>query len=287
MSSSIQPLVISGIVGWDQIQVGRAREFPKVLGGAGLYGAIAASAFSPTELHAVVGSDVASLLTLLNGKRLSTAGVQVIGKESFAWRGYYPAVDLPVQLRSVNMGPVTLPRRQDSVPAGSWLVCLNDDPRAQVELVRRSSPDFLAVGLNRQWLTARSAECKWMLSCARLAFLDKSEARILGDLNDLMRPGAIAVITDGPRALAFLQSGKTITVPVSPIRDVFDPTGAGDVLAASLASLLHATRATPHIENAESWWKGAHSLVEAKLRTYGAIAFASLFERHQISINVD
>ena len=85
------PLLIVGTVAFDSIETPFGK-VDRVVGGAGTYAALAASAFTrPIGLVSVIGDDFpGKTLTMMQERGIDTTGIQQLaGKESFFWSGRY------------------------------------------------------------------------------------------------------------------------------------------------------------------------------------------------------
>src|SRR5205085_2483660 len=82
-------LLVVGSIALDTVKT-PVEEHGDLLGGSALYGATAASYFSPVNLVGIVGSDFpAAEFDFWKSRKIDTAGVQRVAGKTFRWSGEY------------------------------------------------------------------------------------------------------------------------------------------------------------------------------------------------------
>ena len=245
-------IVVVGSVAFDTVETpyGRAEN---VVAGAATYFALAASYFTNVRMVGVVGDDFGSEHEAL----FTTRGIDVLGLEhapgrSFRWTGEYTgamseARTLDTQL---NVFAAFEPKIPDEYQDAEYLFLANIDPRLQSE-VRRKMPNVKMVcgDTMNYWIADHRGALGDVLLGLDVLLINDGEARMLSGLNNIAM-AAEKILTLGPKSVvikhgehgatsyfgedAFLISeGKQrpFRAPAFPLKDLVDPTGAGDSFA--------------------------------------------------------
>jgi len=214
-------LVIVGTVAFDSIETpyGKAE---RVVGGAALYGSIAASHFTnEVQLVSIIGGDFPqSELDFMAGRGIDQKGLQIIkDKKSFYWSGRYHN----------NMNS------RDTLVT-DLNVLADFDPVL---------PEIILDTMNF-WMDIAMDSLKKVIAKIDVLTINDEEARQLSGEYSLVK-AAEKILKMGPKYLvikkgehgALLFNGdKIFSAPALPLAEVFDPTGAGDTFAGGFAGYL-------------------------------------------------
>ena len=243
-------LLVTGTVGIDSVITpqGRASD---VLGGSATYFSFAASLFTRVRLVAVVGDDFpAAFRDVLASADIDLAGLETrAGAKTFRWKGEYsPDMNerqtLDLQLNVVSEDPPKVPAEF----ADSEVVFLaNTHPALQRELLGQvNSPRLTVCDTMDCWIEREPDELGKTLAAVDGVVLNDGEARQLTGQVNLVAAGE-AILARGPRFVvikkgehgAMLVTGDSVSViPAFPVRNVRDPTGAGDSFAGGMLGYL-------------------------------------------------
>lgn len=222
----------------------------KVLGGSLNFFSVAASFFNPLQLVGVVGEDFPKEhLESLSRRGIDIKGISVMNGKTFHWTGEYgkdlsEAVTLSTQL---NVFEHFNPKLPESYRDAEYVFLGNIAPELQLsvlEQVRR--PKLIALDSMNFWITGRKAELLKVLPRIDLLTINEGEAKLLaGESNVVlaaekilgMGPKAIVVKRGEYGAFLFFQN-EIFSCPAVPIRNVVDPTGAGDTFAGGMIGYL-------------------------------------------------
>lgn len=243
-------VLIVGSMALDSVQTpfGSAE---RVVGGAAVYAAAAASLLAPTRVVGVVGGDFPrEALDFLAARGADLSGVQQIPDgRSFFWSGVYDyslsdRQTLETQLNVfADFDPVLPEHFRDS----RYCFLANIQPRVQRAVLDQVSQEcFVLCDTMNLWIeTAREALLE-VLARVDLLLVNDAEARQLAGTPNLQL-AAQRLLALGPRWVVIKKGeyGATLvaeddmfSIPSYPLPNVVDPTGAGDSFAGGMAGYL-------------------------------------------------
>jgi sugar/nucleoside kinase (ribokinase family) len=242
-------LLVVGSVALDDIEA-PAGSVKSVLGGAASYFGVAASYFVPVRVVAVVGEDFPEEhVRFLASKGLDLTGLQRVPGRTFRWGGRYRASLNERDTLFTELGvfadfdPKIPPAYRDS----EWVFLANIQPTLQRNVLTQTrGPRFSAMDTMNFWIEGARDELQKTLAVVKGLVINDEEARQLTGESNLVL-AADKIRTMGPRvvivkrgehgALLFDDDG-IFAAPAFPLREVRDPTGAGDVFAGGLMGAL-------------------------------------------------
>jgi sugar/nucleoside kinase (ribokinase family) len=244
-------LVVVGSVALDDIEA-PAGSAKSVLGGAASYCSVAASYFVKTRAVGVTGDDFPQEhLDFLASRGVDLAGVTRAQGRTFRWGGRYHANLNQRDTLFTELGvfehfdPVLPPSWLDT----EWVFLANIQPglqRGVLEQVR--APRFSAMDTMNFWIEGARAELEKTLARVGGLVINDDEARQLTGESNLVRaadairalgPSTVIVKRGEHGALLFDHEG-VFAAPAFPLREVQDPTGAGDSFAGGFMGSLAA-----------------------------------------------
>ncbi len=244
-------LVVVGSVALDDIEA-PAGSAKSVLGGAASYCSVAASYFTKTRAVGVTGDDFPQEhLDFLASRGVDLAGVTRAKGRTFRWGGRYHASlnqrdTLFTELGVFEQFDPVLPKAWlDS----EWVFLANIQPGLQRNVLEQvRAPRFSAMDTMNFWIEGARAELEKTLAKVGGLVINDDEARQLTGQSNLVRaadairalgPGIVIVKRGEHGALLFDEEG-VFAAPAFPLREVQDPTGAGDSFAGGLMGALAA-----------------------------------------------
>jgi sugar/nucleoside kinase (ribokinase family) len=242
-------LVVIGSVAYDAIETPHGKR-ERTLGGSCTYIALSASYFTKTSIVAVVGDDFAEEdKALLRGKDVDLQGLEQVHGKTFFWSGVYSADmnDRTTLQTHLNVFADFQPKVPPAYAEMPYLFLGNIQPllqhgvQKQMNKLRFAGGDTmnLWINLNREELLAAIKDWDFLL-------INDSEARLLSGENNLKK-AAQKIIAMGPKALVIkrgeygamlFREDSLFMVPGYLLKDVFDPTGAGDCFAGGFVGYL-------------------------------------------------
>jgi sugar/nucleoside kinase (ribokinase family) len=242
-------LLVVGSVALDDIEA-PAGKVKSVLGGAASYFGVAASYFVPVRVVAVVGEDFPEEhVRFLASKGLDLSGLERVPGRTFRWGGRYRASLNERDTLFTELGVFAdfRPKLPLTYRDSDWVFLANIQPTLQRNVLEQThAPRFSAMDTMNFWIEGARDELAKTLGLVKGLVINDEEARQLTGQSNLVL-AADAIREMGPRvvivkrgehgALLFDDDG-VFAAPAFPLREVCDPTGAGDAFAGGLMGAL-------------------------------------------------
>lgn len=234
-------VTVVGSVALDTVETPMGKNI-EGLGGAATFFSLAASNYTPVHLVGVVGEDFPEQhVTALADKGVILDGLERQSGKTFRWSGRYHADmnnrdTLDTQL---NVFEHFHPKLPDAARKSKYLFLGNIHPALQLEVLEQASPSFVALDTMNLWISIALEPLKQVLSKVDALIINDSEVLELTGLRNLVHGAEaiqqlgpkIVVIKKGEHGCLLFAHGKVFSAPAMPLREVFDPTGAGDTFA--------------------------------------------------------
>ena len=234
-------VTVVGSVALDTVETPMGKNI-EGLGGAATFFSLAASNYTPVHLVGVVGEDFPEQhVTALADKGVILDGLERQSGKTFRWSGRYHADmnnrdTLDTQL---NVFEHFHPKLPDAARKSKYLFLGNIHPALQLEVLEQASPSFVALDTMNLWISIALEPLKQVLSKVDALIINDSEVLELTGLRNLVHGAEaiqqlgpkIVVIKKGEHGCLLFAHGKVFSAPAMPLREVFDPTGAGDRFA--------------------------------------------------------
>jgi sugar/nucleoside kinase (ribokinase family) len=246
----MRDIVVVGSVALDSVRTleGESRE---ALGGSAVFFSLAARHFARVRLVGVVGEDFpVEHREMLASRGIDLRGLQTLPGRTFRWVGRFgrdvnEARTLDTQLNVFESFRPVLGAEARKARA---LFLANIDPDLQAEVLdQMPGPRLTVCDTMDFWIVKKRRSLAGLLRRVGIFLVNEGEARRLsGERNAVrcaealagMGPGVV-VIKRGEHGSLLYSRGRACALPAYPVRDVKDPTGAGDSFAgAFLGSLL-------------------------------------------------
>lgn len=248
-------LLIVGTVAFDAIETPFGKT-DKILGGAGTYIGLSASQFGiKSGIVSVVGGDFPKqYIELLNSKNVNTKGIEVIENgKTFFWKGKYHN-DLNVRdtlITDLNVLADFKPKVPQKFKNAPFLMLGNLHPSVQLSVIHQmeKKPVLTVLDTMNFWMENTWDELLKVIQKTDVITINDEEARQLSGEYSLVK-AAQKIYTMGPKyvvikkgehgALLF-HKDDVFFAPALPLKEVFDPTGAGDTFAGGFIGYLAKT----------------------------------------------
>lgn len=234
-------VTVVGSVALDTVETPWGRN-DEGLGGAATFFALAASNYAPVHLVAVVGEDFPEQhVELFRSRNINLDGLERAPGKTFRWTGrYHEDVNYRDTLDTqLNVFEHFHPRLPEAARRAKYLFLGNIHPALQMEVLEQSSAEFIGLDTMNLWIeTAREELCA-VLKHVDALIVNDSEVQLLTGHRNLVH-GAEAIRALGPRIVVIKKgehgclafgSEEVFCAPALPLREVLDPTGAGDSFA--------------------------------------------------------
>ncbi|MCL8008240.1 PfkB family carbohydrate kinase [Gelidibacter japonicus] len=248
-------LVIVGTVAFDAIETPFGKT-DKILGGAATFIGLAASQFNvDAAIVSVVGGDFPKEhLDLLANKNLDISGVEIVKEgKTFFWRGKYhndmnTRDTLATELNVLaDFNPVV----PEDYKNAEVVMLGNLHPLVQMSVLEQMNkkPKMVILDTMNFWMDCALDELKAVINKVDVITINDEEARQLtGEYSLVVAAQKIhkmgpkyVVIKKGEHGALLFHGENVFFAPALPLKEVFDPTGAGDTFAGGFAGYLTKT----------------------------------------------
>jgi sugar/nucleoside kinase (ribokinase family) len=248
------PITVTGSVAFDSVRTPFG-ERERMLGGAAVHFALAASFFDTVHIVGCVGEDFGeSPLEMLRARGIDVADIERIeGGKTFFWRGEYGWDLSSRETLDTQLGVFEgfEPKLSERSRASDVLFLANIQPNLQ-RSVRAQLPEarFVALDSMNLWIdTAREALVEAIREVHCVIVNDAELRQLTGKPNlvsaaqDLLEWGPRAVVAkQGEYGAALVTGDGFFSLPAFPLESVVDPTGAGDTFAGGFIGYIAAHR---------------------------------------------
>lgn len=234
-------LLIIGSIAFDDVK-SPSGEVKDSLGGSAVYAAIAASKYTGSGIVGVVGNDFSKdILTLLQDNQIDTTGIEFADGETFHWSGVYNNLNKAETLDTrLNVFADFDPKIPASYEEARYLFLGNIHPALQLKVLDQlKKAEIIACDTMNYWIDTTPELLDQVIRKVSIIFINEDEIKSLTGLQNVFDAGE-KVLSMGPE-LVLIKRGEYGAVamgkdfmffaPVYPVRNVVDPTGAGDSFA--------------------------------------------------------
>ncbi len=242
-------LLVVGSVALDDIET-PSGSVKGVLGGAASYFAAASSYFVGVRAVGVVGHDFPSEhLEFLASRGVDIDGIYRADGSTFRWGGRY--------LQNVNQRETLFtelgvfenfePELPPSYRDSPYVFLANIHPSLQLRVLEQArAPVFTAMDTMNFWIERTPVELREVLARVEGLIINDEEAcQLTGERNLVLAAEAIhalgprtVIIKRGENGALLFEAGVVFAAPAFPLREVRDPTGAGDSFAGGFMGAL-------------------------------------------------
>ncbi len=242
-------VLVVGSVALDDIEAptGNAKA---VLGGAACYFAVASSFFARVRAVGVAGTDFPQEhLDFLSAKGIDIQGIQRADGPTFRWGGRYHASMNRRDTLFTELGVFENfePKLPEAYRDSELVFLANIHPSLQLTVLEQTrSPRFVAMDTMNFWIEGTSAELRQTLARVDGLIINDEEAQQLTGESNLVRAAekirelgpTTVVIKRGEHGALLFDTDGIFAAPAFPLREVQDPTGAGDSFAGGFMGAL-------------------------------------------------
>ena len=244
-------VLVVGTVTLDTVET-PSKRVEDVLGGSGVYAAVAASFFGNTvQLIGVVGADFPhAYVEFLRSQGIDLQGLeQVEDGKSFRWGGRY-AEDFNVRdtlFTELNVIEDFQPVLPETYKDASYLFLANNSPVLQMNIVEQTTnPRLVVCDTMDFWINEEREALEALLARVDILILNDSEARLLTGDSNLVRAAEMilrygperVIVKKGEHGAISVTESSFFNAPAYPLTQIADPTGAGDSFAGGMMGYL-------------------------------------------------
>lgn len=247
-------LVIVGTVAFDAIETPFGKT-DKILGGAATYIGLAASQFSVDgAIVSIVGGDFPKEdLKMLEAKGMDLAGLEIVENgKTFFWSGKYHN-DMNTRdtlITDLNVLADFNPQVPENYRDAEVVMLGNLHPLVQLGVINQmDSPKLIVLDTMNFWMDSALKELMEVIAKVDVITINDEEARQLSGEYSLVKAAhkimemgpKHVVIKKGEHGALLFSDDDVFFAPAMPLREVFDPTGAGDTFAGGFTGYLART----------------------------------------------
>lgn len=248
-------LLIVGTVAFDAIETPFGKT-DKILGGAATYIGLSASHFNiESAIVSVIGEDFPQeYLDLLTDRQIDVSGIEVVpGGKTFFWSGRYhndlnSRDTLDTQLNVLaDFNPIV----PENFKNAEVVMLGNLHPNIQISVLDQmtSKPKLVVLDTMNFWMDCALSELKEVIKRVDVITINDEEARQLSGEYSLVKAAQLihemgpkyVVIKKGEHGAMLFHNDQIFYAPALPLKEVFDPTGAGDTFAGGFSGYLAET----------------------------------------------
>ncbi len=241
-------LLVIGSIGLDTVQTPFGKR-EKALGGSAVYAAIAASYFCETGIVGVVGEDFPNdHLKLFSKHQIDTSGLQFRPGKTFFWEGAYDDLNIAQTLDTqLNVFADFNPEIPEKYQDVDYLFLGNIHPELQLKVLQQvRSPKLVACDTMNFWINGEKEKLTEVIKKVDVLFINEEEIKMLTEENQVfiasekvknLGPKCV-VVKQGAYGAFLLNDSGVFFAPVFPLKEVIDPTGAGDCFAGGFMGFL-------------------------------------------------
>ncbi len=245
-------VIVGGTIAIDNVKTPTA-EATQLLGGSASYASLAASFYSSdVRLVGIIGHDYPQEhLDLLKKHDISLTGIERSSKESFTWTGEYMENmnDRETHAVALNVLEDWTVKVPDEIADSEIIVLANMSPDNQLQMLAgcHAPKRFVIADTMDLWIDIANERLHEVLQNIDLLVLNDSEAKTLAGTSNIIAAGEILRLK-GPQyviiklgefgATLFGPDGQLFRCPAWPLKEVNDPTGAGDSFLGAMAGYL-------------------------------------------------
>ncbi|MBK5213169.1 MAG: bifunctional hydroxymethylpyrimidine kinase/phosphomethylpyrimidine kinase [Flavobacteriaceae bacterium] len=247
-------LVIVGTVAFDAIETPFGKT-DKILGGAATYIGLAASQFKVEgAIVSIVGGDFPKKnLKMLEEKGMDISGIEVVEKgKTFFWSGKYHN-DMNTRdtlITDLNVLADFNPQVPENYRDAEVVMLGNLHPIVQLGVIEQmDSPKLIVLDTMNFWMDNALNDLMQVIGKVDVIAINDEEARQLSGEYSLVKAAhkimemgpKYIVIKKGEHGALLFSDDDVFFAPAMPLREVFDPTGAGDTFAGGFTGYLART----------------------------------------------
>jgi len=250
----MKKILVVGSVGIDDIET-PAGKVEKVPGGSAVYFSLAASMFAKVNFVGVAGSDFPQeTIDLMKSREIDLTGFEIVEGKTFRWSGrYHDDMDRrDTLLTELNVFESFKPKLPDEYKNSEILFLANIHPDLQLEVLKNvNKPELIISDTMNFWINSVPEKVVEVIRKSDIFIINDTELLLMtGERNFLS--GADRILEECPQLKAIIvKLGKfgiyatdgndEFFLPAFPLRQVVDPTGAGDSLAGGFTGHLAKT----------------------------------------------
>jgi len=240
---------VVGSVALDDLKTPKG-ERKNLLGGSALHFSNAASLLTDVKLVGVVGDDFpVEGFDLFKKKNVVTEGLEVIKNgKTFHWSGYYEDDMNIAHTVSTELGVFAdfTPKIPESYKKCDLLFLANIDPVLQLNVKKSMGKIFTMLDTMNFWISSKKNDLIKILKEIDILLVNEGEAKLFTGIDNVNKAALeflklgvkYVIVKKGAYGVSLYSEDFYFSLPSFPIKEVTDPTGAGDSFAGGFIGYL-------------------------------------------------
>ncbi len=242
-------LLVVGSLAFDSIKTPNGFK-KKCLGGSANYFSVVSSRYTNVKTVGVVGQDYEDAhIDILQSRGVDVTGIERQDGQTFHWEGRYHEDFNEAQTLATHLNVFEKfnPKLAEQHKNCDVVFLANIDPELQLKVLEQTnSPKIVAVDTMNFWIQTKYDDLKKVLKKSNILFVNQAEALMITRENNAVG-AAITLSQFGPQTVVIKRGeygallynrGEFFALPAFPIKNIVDPTGAGDSFAAGFMGYL-------------------------------------------------
>ena len=234
-------LVIVGSVAIDDVETPSGRREVS-MGGSATYSSLAASKFTNAGIVGVIGDDYPQeTFDLLKNSGIDLKGLEKVSGKTFYWKGKYNDLNRAETLDTqLNVFADFVPKLPEEYQNTEYLFLGNIHPQLQLDVIAKTQKTkIIACDTMNFWINGTPDLLKEVVRKVNILFMNEEEIKsftgknnIFDAADEVLKYGLqYVIIKIGEYGAIACSKSMTFFTPIYIIRNVIDPTGAGDSFA--------------------------------------------------------
>jgi sugar/nucleoside kinase (ribokinase family) len=220
------------------------------LGGSAFFFSSAASYFTKVHLVAVVGEDFPmNELDYLKQKNVDLSGLVTEKGKTFRWGGKYHENmnDRDTLYTHLNVFENFSPQVPEKFRNVQYVFLANIQPELQLQVLKQiNKPKLVVLDTMNYWIERTPEALSKILKLTNVLIINDSESKQLTGESNLLKASAkimamgpqILVVKKGEHGAMLITNDVLFWAPAYPLKEICDPTGAGDTFAGGFVGYL-------------------------------------------------
>ena len=242
-------LLIAGSIAIDTIETPNEQR-ENVLGGSVTYALAASSRYCPSSVVGIIGSDFPDIgRNLYRNLAENLDDLQEVDGRTFRWGGrYHPNWnDRDTLYTDLGVFADYSPVLSDINKNVKTALLANIHPALQQTIIDQCNAEMIVLDTMNLWIETTRNLLDTVLKHVTVLLVNESEAELLTGISNpqkagqqLMEYGIKKVVVKlGSHGAILIDEENQIHIGAYPVKNVIDPTGAGDVFAGTFAAVLN------------------------------------------------
>jgi len=243
-------VLIVGSIALDSVETPLEKK-SNLVGGSTTYSLISASRYSDVAVVGVIGDDFPEEgHSLYKSYAKDVEDLKIAQGKTFRWGGKYHANwnDRDTLFTDLGVFSDFNPILSESNKNRSHILLANIHPALQFSIIsqNRNPNALIVIDTMNLWIETTLPDLMKVLSSSNILLINESESALLTNQKNLVDAASallnlgpdVVVIKKGSNGAELFSNNEHLEIGAFPVKDVIDPTGAGDAFAGAFTACL-------------------------------------------------